>query len=122
LVMVYSIVMTKGRTVNFLFVVAGLMAWFESKQRMHVHSDLPHQQKHTSIKLSGVSIFLLVAPLSMAGWQYLTTGSGTWVPFLNSGIDQVYFGRMSEFLNITGSENPFLFGSLYTSDLAGLVP
>ncbi len=127
LVFIYSISMTHFRTINLGFILLFLVAFFEVRKHHLIGnrriSELIRFPKKLSKENRELIIFLLLMTALLCLWQVVLMSNGNGIPFMsNEWMDNIYFGKLSGYLNKTGEENTFLFGSLFCDTLKGGTP
>ncbi len=127
LVFAYSVFMTHFKTINLGFILLFLFAFVELRKHNLIgsrkFSELFQFPRKRFIENREFIIFLFLMPALLCLWQVLSMSNGSHIPFMNNEwMDNIYFGRLSGYLNTTGEENTFLFGSLFCDSLKGGTP
>ena len=115
----YSIIITRGITVNLCFLLIFAMLFYEiKKNRVPSHLSL-----HTKdiFKWKNIFEFLIIAFL-LCGWESIFLLNNHPFPFVMPHFDHTDYSTISQFLNLTGEENAFRESNIYDGAFKGLIP
>jgi hypothetical protein len=127
LVFTYSVFCTHFKTINLSFIILFLFAFIELKKHNLTgnlsFSTFKFFPKVRSKENRELLIFLLLFPALLCLWQLISMSHGNNIPFMSTEmVDNIYFGKVSGYLALTGEENTFLSGSLFCESLKGGTP
>ena len=99
---IFSIWQTAFKTVNILFVLLLLFAWWE------IHKmPLKEKRQNDKIGVTHLSFLFLALCFFFALCYYSICNPSGYLPFHYTNPDYIFYGKMAKYISITGQENGF---------------